>query len=71
MPQGLMTRLGKHELDVYVDTSVWNYIYADHLAENQKVTLDFLRRRFPFLAMEIVRQGLEATALAIFKSPGE
>ena len=35
------------------------------------VSLDFLQRRFPFLAVEIVRHGLEAAALAIFKSPGD
>lgn len=35
------------------------------------VSLDFLRRRFPFRAAEIVRQGLEATAKAIFKRPGD
>ena len=35
------------------------------------VSLDFLRRRCPFLAAEIERQGLQATASAIFKRPGD
>jgi hypothetical protein len=34
---------------------------------NGDVSLDFLHRRFPFLAAEIVRQGIQHTASAIFK----
>lgn len=31
------------------------------------VTLNFLSRRYPFLATEIMRQGLEDNAGAVFK----
>jgi len=33
------------------------------------VGLGFLQRRYPFLAAEIVRQGIQQTARAIFKTP--
>jgi len=31
------------------------------------ITLAFLKRRYPFLASEIVRQGIETTAYTLFK----
>ena len=35
---------------------------------NNEVTLDFLRRRYPFLASEIIRQGIQDKVGEIFKS---
>jgi hypothetical protein len=35
-----------------------------------EVSLDFLSRRYPFIATEIIRQGIESTASTIFKSLG-
>ncbi len=35
---------------------------------NNEVTIDFLRRRYPFLASEIIRQGIQVRAGEIFKT---
>jgi hypothetical protein len=40
------------------------YAYA-----SGEVSLDYLRRRYPLLAAEIIRQGLQETAKDIFKTP--
>jgi hypothetical protein len=33
------------------------------------VKLPFLQKRYPFLAAEVIRQGIESTANALFKTP--
>lgn len=35
-----------------------------------EVSLAFLEKRYPFLAAEVIRQGIQGNANAIFKSPG-
>jgi hypothetical protein len=35
---------------------------------NGDITLSFLKRRYPFLASEIARQGIETTAHTLFKT---
>ena len=37
-----------------------------HFAK-EEITLSFLKQRYPFLASEIVRQGIETTAHTLFK----
>lgn len=70
LPASLTTKISKTiEILKLNDDDVFVQERCDLMVEyaENKVTLDHLKKRYPFLALEIVRQGIQEKAQNIFK----